>query len=75
MVISPSTWKRWRRWWRASFTTSHFWIQAQGIISPAHLNGPFPGKLLSLFIGHLEERLVSLLKFLTPMTVRVLQSI
>jgi hypothetical protein len=75
VTISQSTWKRWRRWWCTSFTESHFWIQAKGFIPIEHLNGPFPRKLLSVFIGCLEERLVFCLKFLAPVTAGIARAV
>jgi hypothetical protein len=75
VVISPSTWKRWRRWWCTSFTESHFWLQAKGLIPIEHLNGPFPRELLSIFTGCVEERLVLLLKFLAPLTAGIFRAV
>jgi len=75
VVISQTTWKRWRRWWRADFTQSHFWLQAKGIVSPLHFNGSFPRELFSLFIGCLEERLVLLLRFLAPLTAGAFRAV
>ena len=69
VVISPSTWKRWRYWWRTSFPMSKFWNHAKGLFSTGHLlKGPFPHELFSLFVGGRQENLVSVLKFLQPLT-------
>src|SRR6266540_2413753 len=29
IAVNESTWKRWRRWWRKSFTSTSFWQQAK----------------------------------------------
>lgn len=75
VLISQSTWKRWRRWWRISFVETDFWLQAKGLIPIAYFNGLFPRTLLSLFSGCLEERLILLLKFLKPLTAGIFRTV
>ena len=75
VLISPSTWKRWRLWWRTAFPKSHFWLHAKGLVPITHFNGPFPRELFSLFFGPLHERLILLLKFLAPITAGLFRAV
>ncbi len=47
--ISKRTWKRWKGWWRDSFTATSFWKRMTGIIPQEHLRGPFPRHLFFLY--------------------------
>ena len=33
ITVRESTWKRWRRWWRESFSETKFWIKEKGLLS------------------------------------------
>ncbi len=73
VAVSSLTWKRWQQWWRALFTKTLFWQEAQGHCFPkAHV---FPRALLILFQGSLEQQLCYLLKFLSPLTAGVLRAV
>jgi hypothetical protein len=71
--ISDSTWKRWRRWWREVFPGTLFWRGAQGHCVLFH--GPHPRALLSLFKGNIEQKIIHVLKFLTPITAGILRAV
>lgn len=73
ITVSESTWKRWRKWWREIFSKTLFWQQAKGCCFPS--SGTFPKVLLRLFTGELEQRLINLLRFLSPITAGVLRSV
>ena len=76
MVVSESTWKRWRRWWRKSFGQTLFWQQAKGLIptvQETHLS--FPRALFRVFKGALAEKIPLLLRFLSPLTGGVLRAV
>jgi hypothetical protein len=76
LIVSESTWKRWRLWWRESFVTTRFWQYAKGLIPTAlETNKSFPRALLDAFEGTLEEKMVFLLRFLSPLTSGVVQAI
>lgn len=76
IVISESTWKRWRRWWRASFMSTKFWQMAKGLVATTlETNLPFPRSLLSLFSGAFEEKMVFLLRYLSPLTGGALRAV
>lgn len=47
--ISKRTWKRWRGWWKASFSTTSFWKGMIGVVPIEHLKGPFPRHLFFLY--------------------------
>ena len=76
ITISESTWKRWRRWWRESFTATLFWQQAKGLVPiTIETNKSFPRVLLDVFQGVLEEKIRLLLRFLSPLTSGVLRAV
>ena len=77
IVVSESTWKRWRAWWRTVFVTTPFWLQAKGLLPPVSeiINGPFPRQLFSVFQGVLEEKIHLLLRFLSPLTGGILRAV
>jgi hypothetical protein len=74
ITVSKSTWRRWRRWWRESFISTPFWQQAKGLAPNMH-EAPLPRALLAAFKGGLEEKMCSLLRFLSPLTGGVLRAI
>src|SRR3990167_3296407 len=53
IVISESTLRRWRKWWREFFITTPFWQQGRGLFPATDqlTKGPFPRVLLTLFQG------------------------
>lgn len=76
IVISESTWKRWRAWWHRSFMQTLFWQQSKGLIILEIKTADFmPRVLLSLFQGTLQEKLRSLLRFFAPMTSGALRAV
>lgn len=77
IVVSQSTWKRWRRWWRESFMTTSFWQQSEGLMQPTPeiMQGPFPRVILNLFQGEIKEKMCTLLQFLAPMTAGALRAV
>ena len=70
LVVSETTWRRWRRWWRDTFTKTPFWQQAKGQLPPTEeiQRGPFPRVILDVLKGKLEEKIVHLLRWLAPLT-------
>lgn len=69
VVVSESTWKRWRRWWRERFIKTEFWQQAKGLlVSPLSTEKSFTRALLNRFSGKVEEKFFQLLRFLAPLT-------
>jgi len=74
ILITAATLKRWRQWWCERFPTTLFWKQAKGLVPPLELKRSFPRALLDLFQGKLEDKICTLLKFLSPLTRGVLQA-
>ena len=72
--VGLSTWKRWRQWWNELFPLTLFWKQVQGLIPVLETKRSFPRALLDLFQGKLEEKISSLLIFLSPLTCAFLQA-
>jgi hypothetical protein len=65
--VSRRTVMRWREWWRTVFTDSAFW-RAHRALAPAASSADLPASLLPSFDGTLEQQLLSLLRFLAPIT-------
>lgn len=65
--VSRRTVQRWRRWWLEDFASSDFFRVARGMFrTPADPAG-LPGTLLTRFLGDERARLVSVLRFLSPL--------
>jgi hypothetical protein len=65
--VSRRTVLRWRNWWRTVFTDSPFW-RAHRALAPFASTADLPASLLRSFDGAIEQQLISLLRFLTPIT-------
>jgi hypothetical protein len=65
--VSRRTVLRWRDWWRTVFTMSPFWRAHRGL-APLASTTDLPASLLKSFIGATLEQLLSLLRFLVPIT-------
>jgi hypothetical protein len=66
--IDRRTLARWRAWWRSTFTDSPFAPVAMAAVVPPIDIAALPVSLLERFAGDLEQRLLSLLRFLGPLT-------
>lgn len=76
ITISESTWKRWRRWWRDIFVTTQFWMKEKGLLStPLQTNQFIPCALFHGFKGNCMDRVVLLIRFLSPLTGGVLRAV
>jgi hypothetical protein len=69
--VSRRTVARWRVWWSTVFTTSPFWRAAYGAFVPPVTTVDMPASLLNRFAGDAEQQLLSLLRFLRPITTGV----
>lgn len=65
--VSWHTVMRWREWWRTVFTDSAFW-RVHRALAPTASTVDLPASLLQSFDGALERQLLSLLRFLVPIT-------
>lgn len=65
--VSRRTVVRWRQWWSSIFTESPFW-RAHGAFVPPVTRADLPASLLKRFAGDIEQQLLSLLRFLAPIT-------
>ncbi len=68
--VSRRTVARWRQWWCSVFTESPFW-RAHGAFVPPVTAADLPASLLKRFAGDIEQQLLSLLRFLRPITTGV----
>lgn len=68
--VSRWTVCRWRDWWLEAFGQTRFWQAHRGQLMPQPDHSTLPASLLNSFLGaDLSERLVALLRFLSPLTV------
>ena len=65
--VSRRTVMRWRDWWRTVFAMSPFWRAHRGF-APAAKDADLPASLLKSFAGATLQQLLSLLRFLVPIT-------
>ena len=68
LEVSPRTLERWRAWWREAFAKSPFWKAVRGRFDKPVDETLLPRSLLDRFRGILRTRIVSVLKFLLPIT-------
>lgn len=66
--VDRRTLLRWREWWLKAFQASAFWQAARAAIMPPAEAALIPASLLERFAGTPEEQLLSLLRFLAPIT-------
>lgn len=69
--VNVRTLTRWRTWWRETFVASAFWQAAKSHFLPPMVVAELPASLLTRFAGaEARPRLVHVLEFLAPLTVR-----
>ena len=66
--MSRRTVERWRQWWRHVFAQSPFWRAAADRFRSPVVTADLPASLLEQFTGSAEAALLSLLRFLAPIT-------
>jgi hypothetical protein len=66
--VSRRTILRWRVWWREVFTDTPFWRAASGVLMPPAAPAQLPLCLLERFAGSESDRLLGLLRYLTPIS-------
>jgi hypothetical protein len=68
--VSRRTVARWRRWWCEELVDTPFWRAASGTLMPPVQRAQLPASLLERFAGSALERLLALLRFITPITTQ-----
>jgi hypothetical protein len=66
--VSRHTVMRWRRWWCQMLPETRFWRGAGGTLMPPVTVADLPASLLERFAGAPAERLLSLLRWLSPIS-------
>lgn len=66
--VSERTIVRWRAWWQESFAASPFWQASRGRFDTPVVTEQMPLSLLDRFAGDERDRLISMLRFLAPIT-------
>lgn len=73
--VSEETLRRWRRWWQQTFPTTSVWGALRGRFVPAIACRDLPRALLERStIRSVAERVLELLKQLSPLSVEVVTS-
>jgi hypothetical protein len=68
--VSAQTVRRWRQWWQNGFVESRFWAERRGLFLPPIAVAQLPNELVGRFVrGAGATRLLTLLRFLSPLTV------
>lgn len=75
ITVSESTWKRWRRWWREVFVDTAFWKQSRGLVPEPKKPVSMARRILSSFQGTIDNRMLLLLKFISPITAGHLRAV
>ena len=66
--VSRHTVMRWRGWWRELLPESRFWRGVAGTLMPPVSVADLPASLLERFVGTPAERLLLLLRWLSPIS-------
>ena len=66
--VKRRTVARWRKWWCEQFIATPFWRAAAAGLMPPVAHAELPATLLERFAGTAVDRLVSLLRFIAPIT-------
>jgi hypothetical protein len=66
--IDHRTLERWRQWWAELFVNSSFWKEARARFMPPLDQETLPLSLCQAFKVARRDRLLGLLKFLSPLT-------
>jgi hypothetical protein len=66
--VSRHTVMRWRRWWCQMLPETGFWRGAGGTLMAPIAEQQLPASLLERFTGAAAERLLSLLRWLSPVS-------
>jgi hypothetical protein len=66
--VSGHTVRRWMSWWRRTFVGGELWMRRRGLFMPCPSESELPESLLAAFKGTACEALISLLKFISPVT-------
>lgn len=66
--VDRRTLEHWRAWWLGAFAQSSFWQAARARFLPALDPATLPGSLCDAFGVECRDRLLALLRFLSPIT-------
>jgi hypothetical protein len=66
--VSRRTVMRWRRWWCEHFVATAFWRANSSRLMPPLAHAQLPAALLERFAGAGRERLISALRWISPLT-------
>ncbi len=69
--IDRRTVERWRQWWLEGYVRSSFWKEARARFMPLVCEKSLPWSLCEVFDIERRDRLLDLLKFLSPLTTHL----
>jgi hypothetical protein len=67
--ISLRTLYRWRSFWQRVLPSTRFWQEVRGRLMPIPQPCQLPWSLLQFFTGTRDDQSITLLKFLSPITI------
>ena len=67
--VSRRTLRRWQGWWRITFVASPFWQVARGYLQDPLSIADLPQSLLEHFKGSVRQRVLRVLKWISPITI------
>ena len=74
VAVPLRTLERWRLWWTEAFVVTPLWLAGCGAFMPPVDTGALPASLLERFVAaDPSTRLIGLLRWLLPLTVRAPQ--
>lgn len=66
--VNRRTVMRWRQWWCEEFIATPFWRAASSRLMPPVEHSELPASLLERFAGAARDRLISALRWISPIT-------
>jgi hypothetical protein len=66
--VSRRTVMRWRQWWCEELIATPFWRAASSRLMPPVEHSELPGSLLERFAGAARDQLISVLRWISPLT-------
>jgi hypothetical protein len=68
--MSAVTVERWRRWWQQQLPVTSLWARVRGQLPSVLCLAALPSSLLECFVGSAAERMVALLRLLSPLSTQ-----
>jgi hypothetical protein len=70
--VCARTVRRWRRWWQTTFPETALWVSTRGLLARPVEEKRLPGSLLDRLLGPVRDRVLALLRLISPLSRRPL---